>query len=131
MTGAESDMGMTQRADAPGDSAPIVDPAVIDGLRAALGPATDTLIAKASEMVRDRVARLRDRIAAGDGEAARTAHEIGGVAGQIGLARLATVALGVEQDLRSGAPDRVAAARAEAADLAALTETSLAALRDR
>jgi HPt (histidine-containing phosphotransfer) domain-containing protein len=122
-------MGMTKRADAQDEAPPLVDHAVIGGLRAALGPATDTLIAKASEMVRDRVARLSARVASEGDEAARTAHEIGGVAGQIGLARLAQTALGIEYALKSGAPDKIAAARAEAEKLGALTEASLTALR--
>jgi HPt (histidine-containing phosphotransfer) domain-containing protein len=122
-------MGMTQRADAQDEAPPLVDQAVIGGLRAALGPATDTLIAKASEMVRDRVSRLSARLEAGGDEAARTAHEIGGVAGQIGLARLAQTALGIEYALKSGADDRIAAARADAATLPALAEASLTALR--
>ncbi len=122
-------MGMTMRAEAQDDLPPLVDAAVIEGLRGALGPATEGLIAKATELLRDRIGRLPGRAAAQADEGARIAHEIGGMAGQIGLARLARVALGIEQGLRSGDADRAEAARAAAECLAALAESSLAALR--
>jgi len=121
-------MGMAKRAEAQDDLPPLVDDAVIEGLRGALGPATEGLIAKATELLRDRIARLPGRAVSQAEEGARIAHEIGGMAGQIGLARLARVALGIEQGLRSGDATRMDAARTAAEGLAALAEGSLAAL---
>lgn len=84
-------------------AAPLVDAALLDGLRAALGPAIDTLVARAQGILDDRMEKL-DALAPTPLEDgfARLAHEIGGVAGQIGLARLSQAALALEQHSRSG-----------------------------
>jgi HPt (histidine-containing phosphotransfer) domain-containing protein len=82
---------------------PLYDGAVLEGLRAALGPATDTLVEKATDILEDRMARLQ---ALGetplDDEFARLAHEIAGVAGQIGLTRLSKASLALERVSRDG-----------------------------
>jgi HPt (histidine-containing phosphotransfer) domain-containing protein len=84
-------------------AAPLVDATMLDGLRAALGPATDTLVARAQGILDDRLEKL-DALGPTplEDQFARLAHEIGGVAGQIGLARLAKAALALEQHSRSG-----------------------------
>lgn len=82
---------------------PLVDSAMIEGLREALGAGTDMLVERAAAVVEDRVAQLsaladrplEDRVA-------RLAHEIGGVAGQVGMARLSRAALALEQISRAG-----------------------------
>lgn len=92
-------------------AAPLIDAAMLEGLRAALGPATDQLLARATDVLEDRMSQLAaladDPL---DENLARLAHEIGGVAGQIGLARLARAALALERFSRDG--DSLGAAEA-------------------
>jgi HPt (histidine-containing phosphotransfer) domain-containing protein len=108
---------------------PLVDDALLAGLREALGPATDGLIAKATEVVEDRLEKLRALAAEpiSDGFA-RLAHEIGGVSGQVGLARLSREALALEHLARIG---EAAKARALAEELPALARRSIAAVQPK
>ena len=96
-------MAAVERETGGPSAAPLVDSALIDGLRAALGPATDALVARARGILDDRMEKL-DALATTplDDQFARLAHEIAGVAGQIGLARLSQTALALEQHSRSG-----------------------------
>jgi HPt (histidine-containing phosphotransfer) domain-containing protein len=105
---------------------PLVDETILDGLRAALGPATDAVMRKAAEIVEDRMGRVA-ALAAGpvSDELARVAHEIGGVSGQVGLARLSKEALALERLCRAG---EEAAAREAAAHLAETAQESMAAV---
>jgi HPt (histidine-containing phosphotransfer) domain-containing protein len=113
-----------ERAGSP-ETAPLVDGVLLDGLRAAMGPATDTLLARARGILDDRLHAL-DALAASplEDQVARLAHEIAGVAGQIGLARLAQAALALEQYSRRG--DAAAAADALAGLHGIAGETRLA-----
>ncbi|TVQ55209.1 MAG: Hpt domain-containing protein [Rhodobacteraceae bacterium] len=115
--------------DTPLAEPPLVDDALLAGLREALGPATDGLIAKAADVVEDRLAKLKalatDPISDGF---ARLAHEIGGVSGQVGLARLSREALALEHLARIG---EAAKARAVAESLDELARASLAAMQGR
>ena len=88
------------------EALPLLDTAMLDGLRAALGPATDTLVEKALDVLGDRLGKL-DALAGTplDEGFARLAHEIGGVAGQIGLSRLSKASLALEQLSRGGDAD--------------------------
>ena len=105
---------------------PLFDETMLGNLRAALGPATDMLVAKADGILADRITRLQALQATPlDDGVARLAHEIGGVAGQIGLARLSKASLALERLCRSGDSDGTAAAMGE---LAALTDASRAAI---
>jgi HPt (histidine-containing phosphotransfer) domain-containing protein len=102
-----------------GSDAPLIDRAIIDSLRAALGPATEQIIAKAKTVVEDRMGRIA-ALAEGpvSDELARTAHEIGGVSGQVGLARLSREALALERLCRDGDAPGAKAAAAALADTA-------------
>lgn len=106
---------------------PLVDSAMLDGLRAALGPATDTLVSRAQGILEDRLEKL-DALAPTplEDQFARLAHEIGGVAGQIGLARLAKAALALEQCSRSGDADAASTALIGLRDIASDTRLALA-----
>jgi HPt (histidine-containing phosphotransfer) domain-containing protein len=88
---------------------PLYDGAILDGLRAALGPATDTLVEKATGILDDRMAKLHAMSETPlDDEFARLAHEIAGVAGQIGLTRLSKASLALERISRDGDADGAA-----------------------
>jgi HPt (histidine-containing phosphotransfer) domain-containing protein len=100
--------------------AALIDQELVAGLRAALGGGAETLMAKAAEMVRDRVARIA--AAEPDEAMARLAHELGGVAGQVGLRRLSTEALDLERLCRAGEAD---AALGQAAAVEATARESL------
>jgi HPt (histidine-containing phosphotransfer) domain-containing protein len=110
-------------------TAPLVDQSILEGLRAALGPATDTIVERAASVVEERMGKIA-ALAAGpvSDELARVAHEVGGVSGQVGLARLAQEALALEQLCRSGQDD---AAREAAAHLAETARASMAAVGQR
>jgi HPt (histidine-containing phosphotransfer) domain-containing protein len=117
---------MTQSDLDSADTPPLVDTAILDGLRAALGPATDAIVEKAATVVEDRMARIAALAAEPvSEELARIAHEVGGVSGQVGLARLSQQALALEQLCRAGED---AAARKAAEDLAATARDSMAAV---
>jgi HPt (histidine-containing phosphotransfer) domain-containing protein len=93
---------------------PLVDEALRQGLKAALGPAAEMIVTKAGQVLDDRLARLRGLAPTPlADEFRRLAHEIGGVAGQIGLARLARTALALERISRAGDGPAAAAALAE------------------
>jgi HPt (histidine-containing phosphotransfer) domain-containing protein len=105
---------------------PLYDGAILDGLRAALGPATDTLVEKATGILDDRMAKLH---ALGEtpleDEFARIAHEIAGVAGQIGLTRLSKASLALERVSREG---DAAGATSVLRDVEAIADESRAAM---
>jgi HPt (histidine-containing phosphotransfer) domain-containing protein len=82
--------------------APLIDQTMIDGLRAALGPSTEALLAKASGIVEERMARLAALAVEPGDDLARLAHEIGGVSAQVGLKRLSAEALELERMAREG-----------------------------
>lgn len=93
---------------------PLVDEAMRQGLKAALGPAADMIVTKAGQVLDDRLARLHGLGPTPlDDEFRRLAHEIGGVAGQIGLARLSRTALALERISRAGDGSAATAALAE------------------
>lgn len=100
---------------------PLIDRTMIEGLRAALGPATDALIAKASGVVEERMARIAALAVAPGEDLARLAHEIGGVSAQVGLKRLSAEALSLERLAREG--DAAAVRRAAPALIATARET--------
>jgi HPt (histidine-containing phosphotransfer) domain-containing protein len=109
--------------------APILDKTMIDGLRAALGPATDAVVEKAKSVVEDRMARIAAlATTAVSEELARTAHEVGGVSGQVGLSRLSQQALALERLCRAGDE---AAARDLADKLKETARLSVAAFDER
>jgi HPt (histidine-containing phosphotransfer) domain-containing protein len=105
--------------------APLVDHAMLDGLRAALGPATDSLVAKAAGIVEERMERIMALAATPEDDLARLAHEVGGVSAQIGMKRLANEALALERMVRAGEAE---AARDAAGALATTARDSLDAL---
>ena len=98
---------------------PLLDTAMIEALRSALGPGTDALVERARGVIDDRLEKLEALgLTPLDDGFARLAHEIGGVAGQIGLTRLAQAALALERLSRGGDCDAASAA------LDALLETA-------
>lgn len=105
---------------------PLVDQTMLDNLRAALGPGTDALVTKASSIIDERLATLETLGATPleDG-VARLAHEIGGVAGQIGLSRLSKASLALEQTSRGGDAEGARHILHEIGVIAAETRTAL------
>lgn len=100
--------------------APLLDDAIVRQLTEVLGPAVGAIFSRG----REQVVQLAEKIerVSGQGDSmnvADLAHELGGVAGQVGLARLSRTALALEQALRSGAvpnPDDAAALKSLALD---------------
>jgi len=115
-----------QRA-APAADAPVFDAAALDGLRAAFGARIGVLLDRTRAVISERVAQMAPLAGEGPSRAlGRLAHEVGGMAGQVGLARLGAAALALEALCEAGgAPEAVR----DAADaLAALSALSLEAL---
>jgi HPt (histidine-containing phosphotransfer) domain-containing protein len=113
--------------DAARTEAALIDHDMIASLRSALGPAMDGLVARSLEIIEDRVARLDGMAADPLSDACmRLAHELGGVAGQIGLRRLSREALTLEQLCRAG---DAAGARAVAGRIAPVARESVAAVK--
>jgi len=118
---------------APGDGAeappepPIFDPAALDGLRAAFGARITMLLERTRDVLAERVAQIAPLSGGGASQAlGRLAHEVGGMAGQVGLARLRADSLALEALCEAGAaPETV---RAAAERLTALASASLEAL---
>jgi HPt (histidine-containing phosphotransfer) domain-containing protein len=104
----------------------LIDQTVLQGLREIFGPRSATLLARTRQMVAERVETLGRMAEAGpDDRLARLAHEIGGMAGQVGMKRLSRDALALERLCRTG--DLVEIRTATAA-LGKLAAASLAAL---
>lgn len=81
---------------------PLIDDAMLTGLRDALGAGTDALVAKAAEVVTERMDRIAALAADAHGgetteSLATLAHEVGGVSGQVGMAKLSAEALALER----------------------------------
>ena len=103
----------------------LIDSAVLDGLRKIFGDRTATLLSRTRQMVTERIATIEGMAQREpDAAMARVAHEIGGMAGQVGMARLSREALALERLCLS---DKAAATPA-ARELVALARDSLAAL---
>lgn len=121
---------MSEVRDTPARDLPLIDDAMLTGLRAALGAGTDALIAKAVEVVTERMERLATLAAeAHGGETAESlatlAHEIGGVSSQVGMAKLSAEALALERLCRG---DGEAEARAVVESLSDTARRSLEAI---
>lgn len=110
-------------------NAPLIDETALDGLRAALGPATEMLLEKTRATIEDRMARLAALAAAPTSDdVARLAHELGGMSAQVGLKRLSAEALALERCARAG---EAAAAAALARALAETARESVEAVGRR
>lgn len=84
--------------------APLLDDTIVKQLTEVLGPAVGAIFSRGREQVVQLAERIEKNSDQGDsGNIADLAHELGGVAGQVGLARLAQAALTLERELRSGA----------------------------
>lgn len=106
--------------------AQIVDAEALAELRLLFGPRAPELLARSRAIIAERAAGLPDAAAQPTPEAlGRLAHEIAGMAGQLGLRALAAAAARTEALCAAG--DR-AGAVASASALVALSEVSLAAL---
>lgn len=82
---------------------PVLDMSVRNQLRDALGPVAEQIFSKSQEQILRLVGEISESARMGDTSvAAARAHELGGVAGQVGLARLSAMALAVERGLRNG-----------------------------
>ena len=119
---------MTDERDAGAE--PLLDEAMLGGLRAALGPATDALVKKAAEVVEDRMAKLVSLAAEPSEELARLAHEVGGVSAQVGLKRLSVEALALERLCRAGQMEQARAAAGALGDTARVSVDALEKARD-
>jgi HPt (histidine-containing phosphotransfer) domain-containing protein len=119
--------GRSMADDATRTEAALLDDEMIASLRSALGPAMDAVIANAVQVIEERVARLDGMAGEPLSDACmRLAHEIGGVAGQVGMRRLSREALTLEQLCRAG---DAAGARALAGRIAPVARESLAAMK--
>ena len=101
------------------DADGLIDHDLIASLRAAIGPAIERVIAGAVGAIEERIPRLRDlaRDPVCD-DIARLAHEIGGMAGQVGMCRLSRAALDLEHCARNGDADGARGAVGRVIDLA-------------
>jgi HPt (histidine-containing phosphotransfer) domain-containing protein len=107
------------------DGAGLLDHGVIDGLRAVFGERTGMLLSRTRQMVVERMEQMGRTDPGAEAESlARLAHEVGGMAGQVGMAALSVEALALERLCRQGEPD--AARRA----MVALTQTAAASLAE-
>lgn len=108
------------------ETPPLIDVSVIDGLRAAFGDRIAMLLSRTRSVIIERVGQIAERARDGASpEMARLAHEVGGMAGQVGLARLSAAALALEALCAGGDAADVARA-AELVDV--LARQSLAVL---
>lgn len=83
--------------------APLIDESVIGQLQEVLGPAVAVILSRGREQVERLVGEISDLESRGELEViAQRAHELGGVAGQVGLARLSQSALALERAVREG-----------------------------
>lgn len=106
------------------DGAVLVDHAVVEGLRAVFGDATAALLSKTRAIILDRLAQMATAERSGEWERlGRLAHEVGGMAAQVGLARLSDAALALEAACQNDA-DAAALSRDMAA-MDAIARTSL------
>lgn len=104
----------------------LFDASVLDGLRSIFGDATSALLSKTRAIINERLEQMAGMDAAASPDAlARMCHEIGGMAGQIGLTTLSRHALSMEGDVKAGAVADLSAAKAE---LERLARASVAAL---
>lgn len=105
---------------------PLIDATVLDGLRAAFGERIAMLLSRTRAVIVERVGQIAARAdQGGSPEMARLAHEVGGMAGQVGMTRLGAAALALEALCGGADPRAVAQAVAEVERLA---QQSLAAL---
>jgi HPt (histidine-containing phosphotransfer) domain-containing protein len=104
----------------------LIDETVLQGLRQIFGDRSATLLTRTRQMVAERVETLGRMAESGpDDKLARLAHEIGGMAGQVGMKRLSQDALALERLCRGGDAGEVRTATAALGKVAA---DSLAAL---
>jgi hypothetical protein len=104
----------------------LFDAAALDALREIFGDRTAMLLSRTRQMVVERMGMMAEVEGPDRGERlARIAHEVGGMAGQVGMTRLSREALAMERLCREG--DAAAVDRAVDA-LDALARDSLAAL---
>lgn len=104
------------------DEAPLIDASVIDGLRAAFGERIAMLLSRTRAVIAERAGQIAAR--AQDGptpEMARLAHEVGGMAGQVGLTRLSAAALSLEALCGDGDAAAIALAAGHVETLARLS----------
>jgi HPt (histidine-containing phosphotransfer) domain-containing protein len=119
-------MTAVQRIEAVTEEEALVDTTVLDGLRAVFGDAVGALLSKTRSIINERIAQAGPLAETGAAEpVARICHEIGGMAGQIGMAALSRAALALEVELKSGAVEDMPAAMAQ---LSRLAHDSVAAL---
>jgi len=119
-------MSAVARIEAHATDEPLVDAAVLEGLRAVFGDAVSALLSKTRAIVLERLDQIGPLAEAGSAEPlARLCHEIGGMAGQVGMTALSRAALGLEIDLKAGAVRELPAA---VASIDRLARASLAAL---
>lgn len=106
-------MSAVARIEAHSTDEPLVDAAVLDGLRAVFGDAVSALLSKTRAIVLERLDQMGPLAEAGSADPlARLCHEVGGMAGQIGMTALSRAALGLEIDLKAGAVEDMSAATA-------------------
>jgi HPt (histidine-containing phosphotransfer) domain-containing protein len=98
----------------------LLDLSVLDQLREVFGERTEILLTRTRQMVCERMAQMADE-EPGD-RLARIAHEVAGMAGQVGMVRLSREALDLERMCRSGDAD---AARRAAGALRVVADRSL------
>lgn len=112
---------------APSGDAPLFDESALTGLRAAFGDKIAMLLSRTRAVIEERVSQIAPLAAQGPSQAlGRLAHEVGGMAGQVGLSRLGAAALALEALCEAGGD--ADAVRDAAARLSLLSDASLAAL---
>ncbi|MFN3613086.1 MAG: Hpt domain-containing protein [Rubrimonas sp.] len=108
------------------DDAGLLDHGVIDGLRAVFGERTGMLLSRTRQMVAERMEQIGRTDPCVEAEAlARLAHEVGGMAGQVGMAALSLEALALERLCRQGEHDAARRAAQALAKTAAASLTEL------
>jgi HPt (histidine-containing phosphotransfer) domain-containing protein len=128
MGGQELPMALVDSAHFDADAFPLMDPSITEGLRAALGDGVDMIVAKTMGLIEDRLGTL-DRLSATplNEDMARTAHEIGGMAGQIGLTRLGKTALALERANKAGDAAATSALLGDVMEIAAQSKVRVTA----
>lgn len=105
------------------DDSALLDHGVIDGLRTVFGERTGMLLSRTRQMVAERMEQIGRTDPVTESEPlARLAHEVGGMAGQVGMSALSAEALALERLCRQGEHD---AARRMVATLGQTATASL------
>ncbi len=103
---------------------PLVDAEALDELRLVFGDRAGELLARSRQVIAERAAEVRRLADAPDDTLGAFAHEIAGMAGQLGLRPLAAAASRLQAQCAEGVAEAPVSARA----VAALADASLAAL---